>query len=302
MCCDGVVVFGTNYLCCEHQVYDPTIQVCCQNVVVYGDSCCSSSGVTYGYVINTHICCDGSVLVRSSIQLECCGTSTFDPQFQTCCSMSQIVIGDSCCNNVGYNSSTHKCCDGAIIEGTDVSCCGTQGYLATFQTCCSGLLVVNGDSCCFSFGTVIGFYSDYQVCCNGIVSNGPTCCNGVLYVGAGQSCCENTMYDQENEVCCAPNMVVQGDSCCLNNGLYTGYLREEQNCCDGILVNGMGISCCGQIGYNSTTHVCCDGNYVALGNACCVSSTGTVGYDSKTKSCCRGVVIPIASPCTSTRP
>jgi hypothetical protein len=97
------------------------------------------------------------------------------------------------------------------------------------------------------------------------------------------------------QACCQGDVVVDGDSCCVAAGMVNGYIKASQTCCDGYVSAGLHQDCCGPVGFDATTHVCCSGSVLVAGNSCCqtqVESNGKVfGFDNTTHTCCDGVVV-----------
>jgi hypothetical protein len=82
------------------------------------------------------------------------------------------------------------------------------------------------------------------------------------------------------------------DACCGT----TGFQSANQTCCNGTVVEGVGVSCCGRQGYNTSQFICCNETLLPLpedgGNnslSCCGSS---VLFDPSSK-CSRKTLIKL---------
>jgi hypothetical protein len=75
-----------------------------------------------------------------------------------------------------------------------------------------------------------------------------------------------------------------GLSCCGRQG----YDPSVGTCCFGSLVSGSNLSCCGKLGYSQAIQTCCDGSLVNGSNMACCRH---IGYDSAQNTCCRGKLV-----------
>ncbi len=292
-CCSGIVVFGAHVSCCGnifdgYNGYDSTQQACClqdgYQILVDGDSCCASIGMTFGYFSDSATCCGGSIL--SGRNLTCCGMLSYNESSQVCCADHIVADGDACCHLNGYFRQLQTCCHGLIdYAGAFSSCCAYKGYDQLVSVCCQDNQIYPGDSCCsMSDGQSQGYFKSNTTCCNGFLD----------VTGKYSGCCGKYGFNETTQVCCANNAVFLGNRCCGSGSQLVGYSTSTSTCCNGFVGLGANLTCCGSLAFNSSQQVCCDStrNYVTYGDSCCpLAGGGYQGYYISMQSCCAGKVV-----------
>jgi len=306
-CCEGSAYSLDHEFCCGNRVGDIKTQYCCNDKLNNkpadaGEgllSCCQlDDGSQVGYDPESQICCDNRVQeVEEDDEAICCGNEVF----------SVSVSGDSCCvgadgNATAYDSRTQVCCGGNVGHGD--GCCHNTPYFPGKQLCCHG--TVGGHdykwpSCCGA--TPFDAYT--QTCCGTSVFENPKIPGplpGMNQTSHFTRCCgdyadESTLapYDYLHGICCGDAIHdVDADSfgtaeCC---GL--GKIDSEAEiCCDYVSaprLYGDDTGCCGELAYDQTDSICCNGNIRSLGgvareNAVCC---GDGCIDGAAYYCCAG--------------
>jgi len=363
ICCgNALYAKADNVACCGKDewgaVYDPTIDKCCsyeytKSFQIHLNStnpvnfCCGTDLFTPDHY-RTSGCCNGwdnynNVPAMGGI---------FNWMTEMCCEGNVSFVGDTafgaCCGHVGYDRRNDSCpCNNQLlgrgIKHEEARCCGnsengTVPYNYKLQSCCNGNVVSNPTGiptdnliCC---NDQIMPVTGQKVCCDGVISDGDSCCNGNGYdsangiccqgsLGAGPykwgSCCGSEAYDAYNSTCCGlqvlPNPLIQvadtfvtshNTRCCGDFNSVTPNLQPydyfTSACCNGVVqqfgnLNSFNALCCNTTLLNGTSQLCCDNTPVDKiygEDTACCNNQPMM----PTQECCGGVVMdPLLQIC-----
>ncbi|KAJ8044364.1 Galaxin [Holothuria leucospilota] len=274
------------------------------------------------------------------------GLFYFNKLHHSCCAGHLIAAGHSCCDvsseccqpneRQGYNTETHMCCDGNLVEKQEGHvCCGTQTYDSreSSKLCCMDKLhdSHNGNVWCEG-ETITGRLAENQIICRDNVYTGDNigCCGAEQYDLEGEICCRDFKYSKTSDTsdCCgAIPYDTSGDALCCGGSLYLD-AEENDECCGNVTYDTTSSTCCTTGGseyvmspgqccsngeeFDSSSHTCCDGlihNYIANGECCgnhvireptrefCCA--GRLVHHYGDKKCCDGRVTSLFVECSN---
>jgi len=299
--------YDCNEICCGGQIYDKSDKyACCGNeenggLWYYGSQICCSPWYTEEYAVydntnNGEQCC-GLEMITNDMRNEysCCNgwkqITLFKYRTEMCCGGAAFEVGDTqygqCCGDVGFDRRNQSCPCGrppvADVPNNDAQCCRSRdgtvmGYTTEGQACCNG----------------VAYDTATQFCCNDEIGDatvdGDGCCGGVVFDTSTEICCNNEVGNASTDVCCNNQMVAlnpdssgAGTGCCeIADGSMVQYDSDKQACCNGELTDlpeGERGLCCG--GVLSLTP--------SDGDSCCVNEEG-IGqvFSSNGSVCCSG--------------
>uniref|UniRef100_W5NCD0 Galaxin-like repeats domain-containing protein n=1 Tax=Lepisosteus oculatus TaxID=7918 RepID=W5NCD0_LEPOC len=194
----------------------------------------------------------------------CCGFSTFDPAWQTCCN-AQIVnitgklsgLISQCCGSEPYNPRYQVCCGGKLWDQQPgLRCCGQALYNITSELCIHHL------------SKVIKKETPHALLCGDRQYDNEThfCCEDLNVYTRTVRCCGNAStpyrtYNPLNASCCnALPEHMRSDFI----GTIGSTRKVEKTCCNGTVHETTGTAlnggrCCNGKGYNPETDFCCSG-------------------------------------------
>ena len=248
-CFDGVVVDGVGNSKCGNTAYDDNKQTCCDGVlhdmIQVGDEkrlfkCGLGCGEAGDYGAGEKCCLDGIYPDPKGTKWKCCKYDNgnngqgYDTTKNTCAN-GVVGVGNSKCGNTAYDTTKNTCFDGVVVDGVGNSKCGNTAYDDNKQTCCDGVLhdmiQVGDEKRLFKCGLGCGEAGDY---------------------GAGEKCCLDGIYPDPKGTkwkCCTHDDGSNGQ----------GYDTTKNTCFDGVVVDGVGNSKCGNTAYDDNKQTCCDG-------------------------------------------
>nr|XP_054758212.1 uncharacterized protein LOC129264370 isoform X1 [Lytechinus pictus] len=313
-CCGGrvhstPVALGMEFRCCGDDLYpmDNTWQ-CCGNkkMELREDAVCCNNEIINS---TTHECCGDqqtSQLQHPKQQgHECCGTSYYDKERQTCCSQDRYspLVADgvgSCCGSRTYDASSEICCPlptggmeshvvgkyGVLLRETE--CCGAGWINKTTHICCQGEAHPRGHG---------------PASCHGNQPYDPTRqveCGGRLHdIQDGKTeCCHGNLINPNDEPCCNDPALLQKSpfSCCGYRYGREIYDPTQSSCVGGIRTEYPEVKgqndlwgLCDGSRYASTLHICCGGHLSTKfdDSRCC----GSKSYRYKEQFCIDGSIV-----------
>jgi len=281
VCCGRNLISG-NDSCCNGEGYDPTVNSCSDR----------STGAS------AEQCGSGSLCLLSQANSAYCDICGFDTNRASCFAIPQSDV-DAHAATFDYHTedggtvhtlaANYESC-ALVVCGADQSSCNGTCY-DDDQVCCNGVLhnFNSSHQCCGE--AYVAFSSPSDVCCGGAfhpreadrqccggvysqVSVGEICCDGT--VGVGTSCCGTVAFTDSNErplICCGGQL----------------HLRDQddvgQSCCGGSLISG-DMECCGdqvagEAYLSSPLMECCGTGYIqSASSLCCEAASGeAISYD-----------------------
>ena len=203
-----------------------------------------------------------------------------------------LWIFQACCSNKIVKrpeDGAHSCCGKELIDRCTEFCCEEKDVHSFKETNCT-------KGCCCGKT----YDKRQQCCCNDVINEMPDtgichCCGDLAYDYTKQKCCGSTLHDYPlpyRSYCCGEDLVTYSvTKCCRFFSDKTGWHYGVANA---------GEACCGTIGYNTQTHLCCSPGDGIPGRLLVQNRAGTLkcclgrSYDSKYKLCCEdtGNIIP----------
>ena len=127
------------------------------------------------------LCCNETIIKKTSPYDQCCGPKVFNSLKQACCAgviLEKSSSIDQCCGKTLYNPKKELCCNGTINPRLSGGCCGSRSYDLKSSKCCNGVL-----------GSIIGFPTS-ALCCGSVVYDSLKykCCRGGAIVPINQDC------------------------------------------------------------------------------------------------------------------
>ncbi|KAJ8044363.1 Galaxin [Holothuria leucospilota] len=262
---------------------------CAGHLIVAGHTCCDVSSECcqpnerQGYNTETHMCCDGNLMIKKKGHV-CCGTQTYDGRdsSQLCClnELHDSHNGKVRCEGetiTGRLAENQIICRGNIYTGNNIECCGAEKYDLEEEICCRD----------FKYPKA----SDNLQCCGSVAydsSDDVLCCGGSLYQNPypSEGCCGNVTFDLISETCCTTGgskfvTSQAAEQCCSNGEEFDSSLHT---CCDGLIHKYIADGeCCGnQVIRDVNREFCCDGRLV---------------HHHGDKKCCHGQPISLNEEC-----
>lgn len=254
------------------------------------------------YNSDTQICCNGTVSPKGE-NSGCCGMVAYDYDKSGCCGDKEVPLpaggaaNFGCCYGASsdasktYDTSTHTCCDGIVLENPAnasdqfYGCCSGKLFDYSTQLCCDDQVHKrdDGDECC---GDKI-YNSKSQLCCEkwAPVGDGgrwqPEYSEILDRKGNHTFCCGKAVYDQNQEVCCndeirpKPDDIEPGNAGCCDKDIYD---FSSQICCQNYQnVSGVFQAIASKVhSKKGDTSICC----------------GTKVFDFQESVCCNDTVLP----------
>ncbi|XP_066291177.1 uncharacterized protein [Branchiostoma lanceolatum] len=269
--------------CCGANPFNPSTQTCCDGgQVIFGQDCFAGLREATGSVYVADVNQLGGTKAKVGMCKVANINVAYDPRRQICCE-NRIFDGPE------EQTDCRTCGGDPFVEprGTDPAsrCCGLQQYRPNEQVCCQGQLLPFGTECFgglsgggSQFGFVSGqdptsinagaaqppflpsgpnFFRPAQPVQPGVFGQfgGTKADVGMCRIQLGGGNAVNIRYDPTRQICCE-NQIFEGTMDTVNC----------RKCGTTPFVEPVGIDpakrCCGQVPFNPTTHVCCDGSVV----------------------------------------
>lgn len=314
--------------CCGQVTYEPETETCCKRTnqvfPTPGGRCCimengqeemydPRSGVCCSYMFsetfyegissfdNTTVCCGTYLLEEHQL----CDWINLVPVVKSSPSDDMVCSGITADDSQTYNALSMICSHGTLIplQSTE-TVCGNQVMDERTEICCGGSFVharydENNEErqCCE--GSFFPYTPSKQICCSSMIYDIPEdegrCCGYRGYSFLTEVCegnsivkpigkpdiCGYHFYSRKNHFCCGDQELIgPGYTCCNGNSFNTG----TEN------INGGG--CCGGIGYNPVTHICCGSKIherTSRDLDCCGNGTFST-HQKEDHICCNGAL------------
>ncbi|KAL3991908.1 hypothetical protein ACER0C_011533 [Sarotherodon galilaeus] len=323
---------SSHHQCCGHNQYDTESQCCCSNeesveIQSKDSSCCFKDfGVSAAplcgnttFNIHTHLCCQSTVVTKSSPQHRCCDKGTYDMEKELCCGpindkkiLKRNSTDHQCCYHDQFNTKTECCCwkkESAEVQLKNSSCCSEESAVfegqskskVDNQVCCDGCASVQKPWINQCYGdTPYGLAQRGVLCCNNILyenrddgeecsetgipynpAKGTICCSQ-FHGSPGKHCCGTEIYHPDAEICCNGHRHSKSKNihCC---GIKAYNIKDPQmKCCAGTLYN---LTLLDEHGQDAQ---CCGSLLQKQQDICCSSEDREVLYSAKTGFRCCG--------------
>ncbi|XP_071834591.1 uncharacterized protein [Apostichopus japonicus] len=302
------------------------------------------------YLISEQFECGGSLHNYGEDGNACCGgVITYNTFRQLCCiSRYDISVSNKttenmeCCGSFSYNPDVQGCCHGLLFHQTSQKCC-TDGTVRDLNENCVGLHKCYDDetstldSTCEVMSNAftpyvrhIPYDSNTAVCTTEGVRALPTgvgYCNEAFFYKSEKICCKNQLYnrfeDNQEVRCCdsftsaRPTYFPETESC-LNGKVHPIPEDVAKTCgprvydirtegCDSNEqvrkkddIDAKPDTCYsrehGKLYYNKMQQGCCDGRLITANHTCCKESDECCepnkiqGYNYETSMCCDGFI------------
>ncbi|XP_033733703.1 uncharacterized protein LOC117322878 [Pecten maximus] len=315
---------GENDTCCGNVKYDKNTKICCTdtsyNYTLYDNDpnkiCCGRKYIPHA----THVCKMNQKTGQATSMLKfisSCGNTDIDNRKDLCCNghphLNVVPISSySCCGNGTYNINIHSCCNNAHAIPKNMECCGSNpnGYNSRTHRCCNGVSLEisrDSDQCCG--GGIIDL--ETQNCCNGQTYDKSTfkicrdsnnrcsaaritdeCCGWEALDHTSVCCKAGTNYDYQyfqtqkerssQNKCCASYSKSSTEA--------KPYSDQTEECQRGLKPNvtkKLNQLRCGSTYYDQNTDLCCFNilyiNATLHGQMCCQHNV----FNPATQSCCK---------------
>ncbi|XP_043088787.1 galaxin-like isoform X1 [Puntigrus tetrazona] len=302
ICCSGRILTqsSTNVKCCGKGMYVTTTHVCCggNNILQRKENhaCCGKEM----FDVTTHCCCANPELEVKPKNEACCPKATDEGKFQQVSPHTRTIPKNSDLDQCGtetYNPREQICCSGKPHkkESSLTKCCGVDAYTLSDDNvlCCNGILHIN--------------VPEHSECVGGVIySPENTTCQMLTRPRLGEHCCGRQTFNPHTHICCNghSHSKKNGKFCC-GSEVYD-HRKKFLRCCSGHLYNLTHLhekaECCGNLllQYNNNQTCCSSATNSIIyetkpNHHCC----GHYYYNTSLWSCCAEHLKPTPKPNSS---